>query len=68
MPICDPTIQIVCDGCGDEEETGLTPLARHGSYDERGIPGFLKSRHWTIDGDKTFCPDCAVNALDNMDD
>jgi hypothetical protein len=59
MPVMDPVIRACCDKCEcDSDEMHLTPLARSGSYDERSIPGQLRHMGWTIEGDKTFCPDC----------
>ena len=56
--INDPTITASCDGCGDEEEMELTPLAG-GSWDDRNVKRTLEKRGWVFDGDKCYCEDCA---------
>lgn len=59
MPLMDPSLKACCDKCQcDSEELYLEPLAQCGSYDERSVPKQLKAFGWTIDGDKTYCPDC----------
>lgn len=64
MGLMDPVIRACCDRClEDSDEIGLTPLARSGSYDERNVENTLRRMGWTIDGDKTICPDCALPAI-----
>jgi len=48
-------ITVTCDTCGSEEDVELTPLARSGSWDERGVAGYLKTYGWITDDNLDFC-------------
>jgi hypothetical protein len=55
--IGDPTVLVTCNGCGCEEEYGLTPTAR--GYDERNLHREIVARGWYTDGaDGQLCPAC----------
>jgi hypothetical protein len=60
MAINDPIITVSCDAenCRSTEEFDLTSLAR-GGWDQRNVIPQLKKRGWTVDGDRTICPDCS---------
>ena len=60
--IGDATVTAWCDICGTKEEIQLTALARSGSYDMRNVEADLKGLYWSVDGDKTICPDCLEEA------
>lgn len=57
MPICEPTIKVECDKCGDAEDYDLTMLAG-GGWDDRNLRRNMERHKWKIDGDMTICEAC----------
>jgi hypothetical protein len=62
MGICDPRIEVVCDGAGcmASDEFGLCPLAG-GGWDDRYLEGELESNGWKLEGGRWLCPDCLAD-------
>lgn len=59
--LTDPSIWVVCDKCGLEEEVPLTSCAR-GSWDERNVETLLITWGWEVDTniDYHVCPSCVA--------
>lgn len=56
--LTDPSIWVVCDYCGVEEEIPLTACAG-GVYDERNVNITLTTWGWVeVDSGTHKCPDC----------
>lgn len=55
----DPFVLVICDidGCGEEYEAPLTPLAGN-CFDMRGVDNQLKRAGWSKDGDRDYCAEC----------
>lgn len=60
----DAYIRVICDGCDDEVEVGLTALAG-GGWDERNVDAHLKRFGWTTDGDEDYCDECSKQRVEN---
>lgn len=54
----DPVVIVICDGCEDEFEARLTPLAGN-CFDMRGVGDQLSREGWTSLDDKDYCSGCS---------
>lgn len=63
MAISDAFVEVTCDavGCPESDRFELTALARHGSYDMRGIDRAVETAGWVKqpNGDY-YCENCAA--------
>lgn len=57
MSRLDPTVNVMCDLCDEEESFRMTALANN-CWDERGLEGQIKAAGWEEDGDRHTCPGC----------
>lgn len=62
MGIRDAIVHAECDKCGEVSDAlSLTPLARPGEWDERGVPAQLSRMEWHTENGKLLCPDCKAS-------
>jgi len=48
-----------CDECGEMSHSMDLTMLAGGGWDDRNVKPELKRMGWTIDGERTVCPECS---------
>ena len=62
MSISDAYVSVECDAprCRENEDVTLTALGTRGrEWDDRNVKAHLERLGWTVDGNRTLCPEHA---------